>query len=80
MVMGLTFTSGRKIPKAIKRLNKALGLPTKSEALWNIIDIPDIQLKLDQNINDVHENITDLDIRVDRLENIILKQGMNEMP
>ena len=76
MVMVLTFTSGRKIPKAIKRLNKALGLPMKSEALWNIIDIPDIQLKLDQNINDVKENITDLDIRVDRLENVILKQGL----
>ena len=76
MVMVLTFASGRKIPKAIKRLNKALGLPMKSEALWNIIDIPDIQLKLDQNINDVKENITDLDIRVDRLENVILKQGL----
>ena len=30
---------GKKIPGAIKKLNKALGLSPKSEVLWDILDI-----------------------------------------
>ena len=45
------------MPKPIRKLNKALGIPKASEALWDILDIP-------VNTGD----IADLEMRVDGLE------------
>ena len=45
------------MPKRIQKLNKALGIPKNSEALWDILDIP-------VNTGD----IADLEMRVDGLE------------
>merc|ERR1719362_2757985 len=36
----LVSTNGNSVPKRIRKLNKALGIPKNSEALWDILDIP----------------------------------------
>ena len=53
----LISTNGNSVPKRIRKLNKALGIPKNSEALWDILDIP-------VNTGD----IADLEMRVDELE------------
>jgi hypothetical protein len=50
-------THEHDVPKLLQRINKALGLPEKSEALWDILTIA----------NNTNE-ITDLKERVDQLE------------
>jgi hypothetical protein len=50
-------TQERKVPKLLQRINKALGLPKKSEVLWGILTIA----------NNTNE-ITNLKERVDQLE------------
>ena len=42
-------------------MNNALGLPKKSEVLWDILTIADINTK-------VEENMADIDERFDQLE------------
>ena len=47
------------MPKRIRKLNKALGIPKNSEALWDILDIP-------VNTGD----IANLEMRVNGLETL----------
>ena len=54
-----TSTNGNSVPKRIQKLNKALGIPKNSEALWDILDIP-------VNTGD----IADLEMRVEGLESL----------
>ena len=35
------------LPRRIKRLNNALGIPKESEVLWDILDIGNLTLKVD---------------------------------
>ena len=60
------------MPNLLKKINKALGLPKKSEKLWDILYISDINTKVDEIVVDVAENvveeITNLNERVDQLE------------
>ena len=57
MAVQIVSTHERNVPKLLQRINNALGLPKKSEALWDI-------LKIANNTNE----ITDLKERVDQLE------------
>jgi hypothetical protein len=52
-------THERKVPKLLQTINKELGLPGKSEVLWDILTI-------ENNTNE----ITHLKERVDQLETI----------
>ena len=64
-------THGRNVPKVLQKINKALGLPKKSEVLWDILLIGDINTKVDENVADIANNtneITNLNERVDQLE------------
>lgn len=56
VLMVLTFTSGLKIPKAIKKLNKALGFPKDSEAFWNVIDIAKNTADISMNTGLISDN------------------------
>ena len=62
------------MPNLLKKINKALGLPKKSEKLWDILSISDINTKVEENMVDIAENakntneITSLNERVDQLE------------
>ena len=53
-------------PKIIKRMNKALGIPKKSKALWDILQI---QTNTD--------NIANLEMRVDGLESFYSKSFLH---
>ena len=65
--MVLTFTSGHKIPKIIKKLNKAVGLPKNSKDFWNIIDVANNTADIGKNaglisgntayINTINQNV-----------------------
>ena len=55
--MVLAFTHGRKIPKIIQKINKALGIKKSSEDLWDIIDIKDIIKDVDENTEDIQANM-----------------------
>ena len=57
MAVLIASTHERKVPKVLQKINKALGLPKKSEVLWDILMIA----------NNTNE-ITDLKERVDQLE------------
>ena len=51
----------KKVPKVIKSLNKALGLPNKSKVVWDILSIADINTKVEENAADIayyHPNTT----------------------
>ena len=39
----------KKVPKVIKKLNKALGLSAKSEVVWDILSIDDIADEVEDN-------------------------------
>ena len=66
------------MPNLLKKINKALGLPKKSEKLWDILSISDINTKVEENMVDIAENVVDiaentnditiLNERVDQLE------------
>ena len=59
------------MPNLLKKINKALGLPKKSEKLWDILSISDINTKVEENMVDIAINtnkITSLNERVDQLE------------
>ena len=71
-------THCRIVPNLLKKINKALGLPKKSEKLWDILYISDINSKVEEIVVDIAENvvdianntkeITNLNERVDQLE------------
>ena len=71
-------THCRQVPLVLQMINKALGLPKKSETLWDILSIADINTKVEENVVDIAENgvdianntngITNLNKRVDQLE------------
>ena len=51
----------KKVPKVIKNLNKALGLPNKSKVVWDILSVADINTKVEENAADIayyHPNTT----------------------
>jgi hypothetical protein len=43
----------KKVPKVIKSLNKALGLPNKSMVVWDILSVADINTKVEENAADI---------------------------
>ena len=52
---------GKKVPKVIKSLNKALGLPAKSKVVWDILEIEGIDNEVEDNaakIEFYHPNTT----------------------
>ena len=52
---------GKKVPKVIKSLNKALGLPAKSKVVWDILEIEGIDNEVEDNaakIKMYHPNTT----------------------
>ena len=52
---------GKKVPKVIKSLNKALGLPSKSKVVWDILSIDDVINEVEDNsakIEKYHPNTT----------------------
>ena len=61
-------THCRIVPNLLKKINKALGLPKKSEKLWDILSISDINTKVEENMVDTVNEITSLNKRVDQLE------------
>ena len=59
-----TEVQGKKIPGFIKKLNKALGLPVKSEKAWDILSISDLKVNITgitANINNINENMAELE-------------------
>ena len=48
------------MPNLLKKINKALGLPKKSEKLWDILSISDINTKVEENMVDIAENVVDI--------------------
>ena len=59
------------MPNLLKKINKALGLPKKSETLWDILSIAGINTKVEEIVVDTANNtneITSLNERVDQLE------------
>lgn len=59
-----TKVQGKKIPGFIKKLNKALGLPVKSEKAWDILSISDLKVNITgitANINNINENMAELE-------------------
>ena len=64
-------THCRIVPNLLKKINKALGLPKKSETLWDILSIAGINTKVEEILVDTANNtneITSLNERVDQLE------------
>jgi hypothetical protein len=64
-------THCRIVPNLLKKINKALGLPKKSETLWDILSIAGINTKVEEIVVDTANNtneITSLNERVDQLE------------
>ena len=52
---------GKKVPKVIKSLNKALGLPAKSKVVWDILEIEGIDNEVEDNAAKIelyHPNTT----------------------
>ena len=47
-------THCRQVPKVLQKINKALGLPKKSEVLWDILRISDINTKVEENVADLN--------------------------
>ena len=59
------------MPRVLQKINKALGLTKKSETLWDILSIVDINTKVEDIVVDIANNtneITNLNERVDQLE------------
>ena len=51
-----TKVQGRKIPGFIKKLNKFLGLPPKSEQVMDILSISDLKTNLTVNAANINNN------------------------
>ena len=71
MAVLIASTHCRIVPKLLKKINKALGLPKKSETLWDILSIAGINTKVEEIVVDTANNtneITSLNERVDQLE------------
>ena len=52
---------GKKVPKVIKSLNKALGLPSKSKVVWDILNIEGIDNEVEDvaaKVDKYHPNTT----------------------
>ena len=47
---------GRKIPGFIKKLNKFLGLPPKSEQVMDILSISDLKINITVNAANINNN------------------------
>ena len=61
MAVLIAVTQGRKVPKLLQKINKGLGLPKKSEVLWDILSIADINATVEENVADIafyHPTIT----------------------
>ena len=50
----------RNVPNLLKKINKALGLPKKSEKLWDILLISDIDTKVDENVADLKDGLNNV--------------------
>ena len=50
----------RNVPNLLKKINKALGLPKKSEKLWDILLISDIDTKVDENVADLNDGLNNV--------------------
>ena len=48
----------RNVPNLLRKINKALGLPKKSEKLWDILLISDINTKVEENEADLNNVCT----------------------
>ena len=71
MAVLIASTHSRNVPKVLQKINKALGLPKKSEVLWDILSISGINTKVEENVADIANNtneITNLKETVDQLE------------
>ena len=53
---------GKKVPKVIKSLNKALGLPTKSKVVWDILEIEGIDNEVEGLDNEVENNAAKIEM------------------
>ena len=52
---------GKKVPNVIKSLNKALGLPSKSKVVWDILNIEGIDNEVEDvaaKVEKYHPNTT----------------------
>ena len=53
---------GKKVPKVIKSLNKALGLPAKSKVVWDILTIEDLDNEIEGIDNEVEDNAAKIEM------------------
>ena len=58
------------MPNLLKKINKALGLPKKSEKLWDILSISDINTKVEENMVDIAENVVDIAINTNKITSL----------
>ena len=48
------------MPKVLQKINRALGLPKKSEVLWDILSIADIDTKVEENVADLNNGLNNV--------------------
>ena len=61
MLLSTVHAKGKKIPKEIKKINKALDLPPKSTFMWDLLSIYEMKEDILKNKNDIakyHPNTT----------------------
>ena len=55
-----TKVEGKKVPGFIKKFNKFLGLPSKSERILDILKISGIEEKINNNEGNILKNMADI--------------------
>ena len=60
---------GRKIPGFIKKLNRALGLPSKSERVWDIFLISDLKVNVTENAENINKNAENINNNAESIDN-----------
>ena len=68
-VFSLNKVQGRKIPGFIKKLNRALGLPSKSERVWDILFISDLKLNVTENAENINNNGENINTNTENIDN-----------
>ena len=68
-VFSLNKVQGRKIPGFIKKLNRALGLPSKSERVWDILFISDLKVNVTENAENINKNAENINNNGENINN-----------
>ena len=68
-VFSLNKVQGRKIPGFIKKLNRALGLPSKSEKVWDLLFISELKFNVTENAENINKNAENINNNAESIDN-----------